>query len=144
MSRENVELVRKLQPGPGVDLAALFRDVQDAGLARTYARFFQPDCEYVLHWPGAEPATYRGLNGLRDAWLDWLTPWANYRTEIEELVDLGDSVVVLVLDYARREPRAPEIRQMAAAVWTVSEGRIARAEFYLERDEALKAVGLAR
>jgi ketosteroid isomerase-like protein len=33
---------------------------------------------------------------------------------------------------------------MAAAVWTVSEGRIARAEFYLERDEALKAVGLAQ
>jgi ketosteroid isomerase-like protein len=85
----------------------------------------------------------RGLHGLRAGWLDWLAPWASYRAEIEELIDLGDRVVSVLCDYARREPDAPEVALKSAAVWTVRDGRIVRAEFYTGgRDEALKAAGL--
>jgi ketosteroid isomerase-like protein len=93
--------------------------------------------------PGAEPARYTGLDGLRTGWLDWMEPWASYRSNVEELIDLGDSVVVLVRDYGRRDPDAPEIEQIGGAIWTVRDGKIARVEFYARRDEALAGAGLA-
>lgn len=144
MSQANVELVRLLQPGPDVDVVALFRDDDAAGdLAEKFAAgFFHPDCECVLHYPGAEPAIYRGLEGTRTVWRDWLAPWATYRSEAEDLIDAGDRVVVLVRDYGRREPEGPEVEMVAAAVWVVTEGKIARADFYTSRAEALQAAGL--
>ena len=144
MSQENVEIVRLLQPGADVDLVALFRDDDAAGdLAKMFASFFHPDCECVLHYPGTEPVIYRGLEGTRTVWRDWLAPWASYRSNIEDLIDAGDRVVVLVRDYGRREPGVPEVAMIAAAVWTVRERKIARADFYTSRVEALEAVGLA-
>jgi hypothetical protein len=35
-----------------------------------------------------------------------------------------------------------EVRLFGAAVWTVRDGRIARAWFYVDRNDALNAVGL--
>jgi hypothetical protein len=143
VSQENLELVRRLQPRPDADLVAVFHDERTAGdFDRLFAAFFHPDCECVLNLPGAEPAVYVGLEGWRKGWGDWLAPWVSYRSEIEELFDVGERVVVLVRDYARREPGAPEIGQIAAAVWTARDAKVARAEFYAHRSEALKAVGL--
>jgi ketosteroid isomerase-like protein len=97
----------------------------------------------VKHFPGAEPETTEGLHGLRAGWLDWLAPWASYRTEIEEMIDLGDHVVSVICDSGRREADAPEVALKSAVVWTVRDGRIIRAEFYTGgRAEALEAVGL--
>jgi ketosteroid isomerase-like protein len=98
----------------------------------------------VWHFPGAAPETYPGQDGLRAAWRDWLAPWASYRSEIEELIDVEEHVVAVVRDYGRREPDAPEVGLQAAAVWTVRDGRVVRAEFYPSgRAEALVSVGLA-
>jgi ketosteroid isomerase-like protein len=144
MSEENVELVCSALPRPGTDLIAMFKDNSDSGELMRMGRVLGPDFVSVKHFPGAEPDVARGLHGLRAGWLDWLAPWASYRAEIEELIDLGDRVVSVLCDYARREPDAPEVALKSAAVWTVSEGRIVRAEFYTGgRDEALKAAGLA-
>ena len=144
MSQENVELVRSVLPGPDADLIALFNDDSASGeLMQTIGRVLDPDFVSVKHVPGAEPETAPGLHGLRAGWLDWLAPWASYRTETEEVLDLGDRVVSVLCDYARREPDAPEVALKSAAVWTVRDGRIVRAEFYTGgREEALKAVGL--
>ena len=131
-------------PGPDTDMVALFNDDSASGeLMQTWTPLLDPGVVSVAHMPGAEPATYHGLHGLRAQWLDWLSPWASYRTEIEELIDLGDCVVAVVHDYGRREPDAPEVDLMAAAVWTVRDGRIVRAEFYADRAEGLASAGLA-
>jgi ketosteroid isomerase-like protein len=145
MSQENVELVRAALPRPDRDLIELFSDDSAGGeLVKEMQPLLHPDFVSVKHFPGAEPGISHGLRGLRAGWLDWLAPWASYRAEIEELIDLGDRVVSVICDYARREPGAPEIPLKSAAVWTVSDGRIVRAEFYPGgRDEALAAAGLA-
>jgi ketosteroid isomerase-like protein len=65
-----------------------------------------------------------------------------YRAEVQEAVDLGDRVLVLVRDYARRRGSEAEPESNDAAVWTVRDGKVARAEFYPDRDEALRAVGM--
>jgi ketosteroid isomerase-like protein len=101
-----------------------------------------PDFTCVQSWIGAEPTTYSGVDGLREAWLDWLAPWATYRSEIQDMIDCGEQVLVLVLDFGRREGSPDEIKGFGSAVWTVRDAKIAQVQFYPERDQALKAVGL--
>jgi len=85
---------------------------------------------------------HRGLEGLRAVWLEWLEPWESYRVEIEELIDAGTDVIVLTRDYGRRPGMTAEVSILAAAVWTMQEGKVARANFYPDRAAALEAAGL--
>lgn len=146
MSQENVELIRSLQPRPEANLVELFTDdLANARMADALVHLLDPAFVCFIHFPGdAEPASYSGLDGLRQGWLDWLGPWTTYRTEIEELIDLGERVVAIIRDYARSEPDAPEVDIRAATIWTVRDGRVHRVDFYAGgRAEALASVGLA-
>jgi SnoaL-like protein len=145
VSAENVELIRSLQPRPEADLVALFADdAATARMAEALGHLLDPGFVSVFHFPGARPASYAGLDGMRSGWLDWLAPWASYRTEIERLIDLGECVVTVVRDYARHEPRAPEVDFLGATIWTVRDGRVIRVDFYAGgRAEGLASVGLA-
>jgi ketosteroid isomerase-like protein len=143
MSRENVEVVKGLQPGPDVDVAALFRDDSLARAAiEAVGPAFTDDLECLSAVPGQQGRRYRGLEGLRNLWLDWLEPWESYRTETEELIDAGHQVVVFVRDYGRRRGMTAEVPVIGAAVWTVREGKVARIAFYPDRTAALEAAGL--
>jgi hypothetical protein len=54
VSRENVELIRSLLPGPEVDLVALFDEDSASGvLMQTLAPLLDPDFVSVAHFPGA-------------------------------------------------------------------------------------------
>jgi ketosteroid isomerase-like protein len=142
MSRENVEIVRRIQPGPEVDLVAVFReDSAFEAFVEAVQPLFHPDFEVVIV-SSLQSDRHAGLRGLRAAWLDWLEGWDSYRVEVEELLDAGDDVVVLVRDYARRAEMETEVAQRGASIWTVREGTIARAAFYPTRMEALEAAGL--
>lgn len=129
MSQQNVELVRSMLPRPDTDMVALFNDDSvDGELMQTWAPLLGPEFVSIKHIPGMEPTTSQGLQGMRAGWLDWLAPWASYRTEIEETIGLGGHIVTMLCDYARREPDAPEVALKSATVWTVRDGRIVRAE----------------
>lgn len=143
MSQENVELVRKLQPAPDVDMAELFRnDDMWSALADAVAPFFHPDVESVAPGvPGTEKV-HVGLDGLRAAWLEWVEPWLTYRTEIKQALDAGDRVMLLTHDDGRCEGVVQEVKVDGSAVWTISDGKIARADFFPNRSEAFKAAGL--
>jgi len=145
MSQANAEFVESLQPSPDTDLVALFRDEEGAALIEALGPFFHEDCEIVAPtFVAGEGVRFVGLDGLRAAWLDWLEPWESYRVEIEDVIDAGDNVVVLPRDYGRRPGMNVEVSVGGAAVWTVRAGKVSRVAFYLNRTEALKAVGLQR
>ena len=72
-----------------------------------------------------------------------MEPWLTYRTEIEQALDAGDRVLMLVQDYGRREEGAEEVKVDGSGAWTISDGKIVRAEFFAYRSEAFKAAGLA-
>jgi ketosteroid isomerase-like protein len=138
-----VELIVSLQPAQDVDIAQLFRDGAIVkALATTLAPMLHSDFEAVVVGPLRGETTYRGFDGLRELWLDWLSPWEAYRTELEEARDLGDRVLLLVRDFGRREGSAQEVVVSGSAVWTFRDGKIARAEFHGDRTTALKAAGL--
>ena len=143
MSRENVELVKALYLHPDTDVCALFRDED------TFARMFEAlgplltdDFESVMVFPG-ETRTYAGLEGFRKNWLDWLEPWATYRTSIDELIDAGDRVLLLLRDRGRRQDMDAEVELVGASIATFRDGKLARWEDYADRGKALEAVGMA-
>jgi ketosteroid isomerase-like protein len=143
MSQANVDLVLALQPAPDVDLVPRVRDeAVSAAWREAFAPYFHADFECAHRLLGAE-RTYTGIDGLRESWRDWLAPWASYRVEVEEAIDCGDRVLMLVYDFGRREAGAPEVKSRNAAIWTVGDGKVARAEFYADRALALTDVGLA-
>jgi hypothetical protein len=143
MSRENVELVKALFPPPGTDICALFRDEDAfARMLEALGPILTDDFESTAVFPG-ETRTYAGPEGLRKIWLDWLEPWATYRTSIDEVIEVGDRVVLLLRDHGRREDMDAEVEIIGASIATIREGKLARWEDYTRRADALEAAGLA-
>lgn len=143
MSQANVELVLAFRDPPDVDLVRVLRD-DDLWAAKTVllASLFHPDFEYVVAGlPGGEEIA-TGIDGVRAGFLDWMTPWATYRSEVEEAIDLGDRVLLLVRNFGRLKGSTEEVTITSANIWTVRDSKIARAEFFTTRDDALKAAGL--
>jgi ketosteroid isomerase-like protein len=82
------------------------------------------------------------VEGFREMWLDWLQPWATYHVHVDEVIDAGDRVVVLVRDRARRHDVDAEVELISGSVWEVRDARIVRVEFCGDRAEALETAGL--
>jgi ketosteroid isomerase-like protein len=123
-------------------MAQLFRnDEMWVAFTAAMASVFRRDFECVVA-TSMGVTTYGGLGGLREAWLHWLKPWATYRTEVEEIAHLPPRVLVLYRNFGRLEGSTEEVRTDNAAVWTFGNGKLARAEFYADRTEAVKAVGM--
>ncbi|HEV7585676.1 MAG TPA: nuclear transport factor 2 family protein [Solirubrobacteraceae bacterium] len=127
MSQENVELVLRAYPAPGVNVAALVRD--DRRWARwigELAPLFAPDVESV--WPGfpGGARTFTGIDGMRAALLDWTIRWATYRSEVDEAIDCGESVALIAPSFGRQPGSTREMRLEGANLWTVRHGRIVR------------------
>jgi ketosteroid isomerase-like protein len=146
VSRENVELVRSVHPPSGTDLLSLFSEEMEAsGVLRGMSALVTPDFEAIGGdlSGGGITAGGRGIEGLWAAWRDWLRPWGTYWTEVDDFIDAGDErVVVLTRDHGRLRGSDSEVEAVGASVWTLREAKIVRIEFYLNRNEALKAVGL--
>jgi ketosteroid isomerase-like protein len=143
MSQENVEVVLGLQLAPDdVDFAQRVRDDDMwTRWVETATPAFHSDFETIANVFGTK-TVHTGMEGFRAFWLDWLAPWASYRVEIEQAIDCGDRVLVLVCDFGRREGSTQEIAGNNASVWTVHDGQVARIELYPEQADALQAVGL--
>jgi hypothetical protein len=141
MSQENVEIVRALIPPPDADLVPILRDDKLFEAAtEALASMLQPELEAIAVWQGG--TTYSGVQGFRKMWLDWLQPYVAYYTQVDEIIDAGDRVVVLVRDRARLSDTDYEVDLMAGSVWELREGRIVRVQFCANREQALEAAGL--
>jgi hypothetical protein len=117
MSQENLEIVRQLLgPFEQGDIAPLFRDEAiSASITAATAPFLTADFQCVFVRDDAGRVAYGGLDGLRAAWLDWLSPWDSYRAEIEEVIDAHEGrVLVLTRDYAC--PRGTDAEVNSAAL----------------------------
>jgi ketosteroid isomerase-like protein len=143
MSQENVEVIRRLLPRPDVDIAQALRDDDVWAVAsQAWAAVTHPGFETTIEVP-SQSSTYAGLDGLREAWLDWVAPWESYYTEIEKLIDAGDAVVGIVRDRARRKGVDAEVDLLGSNVSVFRDGKILRIGFYARRAAALEAAGLS-
>jgi uncharacterized protein len=131
MSRENVEIVRT---------------VLAAGDAGDWERAFSlADPEIVLDATRNvfNPATYTGIDGLRE-WLAAVQDvWREVRVESAEFIEAGERVVVIGRLVGTGKGSGIAVEQPNGQVWTVRGGRVVRLEIgYTDRAEVLEAVGL--
>jgi ketosteroid isomerase-like protein len=142
MSQENVEIVKILQPS-NIELVAatsqenVFGGLPDMLFASDLESSFTADDGQTRLGP------FYGVGGLAAAWRDWLEPWETYEIRAEEFLDAGDRVVAFVQVRGRTHRDGVAVEHAPAAVWTLLDGKVSAIEFYLDRGEALKAVGLA-
>ena len=101
-----------------------------------------PDLEIAMVGPGGFTGVFHGIDGFREAWDDWLRPFDRYAVEIEELRVRGKHLVALARHEATPKGTEATVEGTAAAVMTLRDGRLARIEFNLDRDAALRAAGL--
>ena len=138
MSQENVEIVRRVY-ALGADAAGIVRGDYDD----VFRDYFDPDYELVppLAYPDTE-SSYRGVEGLRRWFGEMDEIWDDFRTEPERFFDAGARVVVFARVTGAAKGSGPTVAISSAHVLTVRDGRITRTEIFLNRAEALEAVGL--
>ena len=132
MSEENVEIARKLSD-------ALNR--RDTEAVLPYA-----DPEIELHSAiigGAEGNTYRGHDGVRQWMAESDAAFAELRSDVDELRDLGDDVLTIGRVYARGRESGVEIDSPMAWLTTFRHGKIVLSRGYLDVQQALEAAGLS-
>jgi hypothetical protein len=124
MSPENIDIVHGLIPPPETDIAALLRDDDLFEQLRVAVEpFVDPQAESIAVWQGGAARTYVGIDGFRRLWLDWLEPWTAYHASVEETIDLGDRVLVLNRDRARRDETDAEFELQSGSLWELRDGR---------------------
>jgi ketosteroid isomerase-like protein len=137
----NADLIQALLPPPEVDLAHVVRD-EEAFRATVAAagEILDPELESTAHWLGGG-RSYRGVDGFRRMWLDWLEPWATYHVQLEGILEEGDRVAVLIRDRGRHHDSGAEVELLAGSVWTVRAGKITRVDLYANREDLFEASG---
>ena len=150
MSEENIETAKRLYPGE-LDVAGLLADPDVARAA--LEPFLHPEFEMVrtvreiltageVRDESLRPTT-RGVDGFIAAWTDWLSAWETWLAKPSEFIDVdGERVLVLLDVRARSKTHQVEIPLDGANLLTFRDGKLARLEIYLTRDEALEAAGL--
>jgi ketosteroid isomerase-like protein len=132
MSQENVEVVRDA-----------LRAFAEGGFDAT-DEFWDAD----INWRAIEgaPDDVGEMNGperLRRYLDELLEIFDNVTLVPEELLDLGDDRVVAVLHLAgRAKVSGVETELRFAVVCTLRDGKIVRGREYIDREQALEAVGL--
>jgi ketosteroid isomerase-like protein len=128
MSQENVRLVERA-------IAAI-----NAREIEGYLACCTEDVELLLPLAGAE---YLGAVGIRRFFTDIEDIGPDFRIEVQRVQAIGDSNALALLRI-RATGRASGIVTGAesANVYDFIDGKISRVRIFLDRDEALKAVGL--
>jgi ketosteroid isomerase-like protein len=134
MSAENLEAIRRVY-------AAMARG--DFWAAR---EVFDP--EIVWEWSSSlsgltGTGAYHGIEGVEAATRDFLKAWDWYRQEAEELIEIGDDVLVITGTHARMKGSEREVEGKAAELWTFRGGKVIRHKSYDSPAEAFAAAEFA-
>jgi uncharacterized protein len=134
VSQENVQIVREL-------LDAFARGDHEIAFG-----YYDPEIEWDAtdsHLVPDLAGMYRGHEGVRAYWRQWLTAWKGIRFEIADLVDAGDQVVAMIENQHQTGRHSGIETEMPAyaLVFTLRDGKVVRWKQYLDPAAALEAVG---
>ena len=123
---------------------------------KAYSAFNQGDLAGVLSWfpPDAvyrdaihqavegEAGAFRGHDGIRRWWRDLHDHYEDINTEVLEVRDLGEHVVVVFVVRGRGKGSGIALDTRLAQVVKMRQGKVIEMRDYFSLEEALKAVGL--
>jgi ketosteroid isomerase-like protein len=139
VSEENVDLVRRLY----AELASegSTREFEQRLIDDTLSRFLDPGVEWVPVTDSLLAVdSYRGFDGVRRFWGEFLSTWESYRVEPLRFYDAGDQVAVVVHIVGRTH--GLEVAQTRSSLLTVRDGRVVRVQSFADAEGAREAAGL--
>jgi ketosteroid isomerase-like protein len=143
MSREAVELVRRLYEDDGPFALPLSPEEERVLLDRMFSEYYVEQVEVRMppDYPEGEQLLY-GRQGMSRLLAMLRDSWTVFRFETERFIDAGERVAVLIRVVAEGGVSGLHTERRTAHVWTVRDGRLASIQIYRDRDEALDALGL--
>ena len=133
MSQENVEVVRSMYRS--------FNTLAAGGDIEAYVReMWDPDCEYQ---PVEEQEPIRGHEALVRWHERWFEAWSEFHADVDELIPREQVVMAAINVRGVGAESSTEVSQRMFNVCECRNGKILRMQEYLERDDALEAVGLS-
>jgi ketosteroid isomerase-like protein len=143
MSQENVEIVRRLYAEEGPFALPLSPDGERALLDRLFREFYDERLEVRMpaDYPEGEQVL-RGRQGMAGLLAMLRETWTEFRFEPERFIDAGDRVAVFVRVVAEGGASGVATDRKTAHIWIVRDGRLSSIQIYLNRSQALEALGL--
>jgi ketosteroid isomerase-like protein len=139
VAEENVELVRRLYAELGREGSS--RDFERRLTDEALSRFLDPRIEWVAVTDSLLAVdTYRGFEGVRRFWGEFVSTWDSYRVEPLRFDHAGDLVAVVVHIVGRTHEL--EVEETRSSLLTVRDGRIVRVQSFADPEGARAAAGL--
>ena len=130
MSQDNVDVVRHIYAAWGEQGSPVPSGLLD------------PDIEWVNSPDAVEPGTRRGIDAFGAAAESVEQTFADATVDIDEMLDLGDRVVVLATLRGRGRGSGADVERRQGYVWTIRDGKAVRFEWFNDPDRALRAAGI--
>ena len=131
MSRENLEIV--------LDGYARY----NAGERTPQLWFRHPDAEYHVARDDPDSAVHRGIDAIRRQFASWEEAYPDLRVEVLDARANGDQVFLWVRFVGHGAISGIPLEMELAHLYTMRDGKATKAVEYMDRDEALEAVGLS-
>jgi ketosteroid isomerase-like protein len=139
VSQENVELVRRLYAELASEGSS--RDFERRLTDEALGRFVDPRIEWLPVTDSLLAVdSYRGFEGVRRFWGEFVSAWESYRVEPLRFDDAGDLVAVVVRIVGRTHEL--EVDETRSSLLTVHDGRVVRVESFADPEGARAAAGL--
>ena len=139
VSKENVELARRLYAELASEGSS--REFEQRLTDETLSRYLDPGIEWV---PVAHSLlaveSYRGFDGVRRFWGEFLSTWESYKVEPLSFYDAGDQVAVVV--HIVGWTHELEVDETRSSLLTLRDGRVVRVQSFADPEGAREAAGL--
>lgn len=130
MSQENLEIIRKIA------------EAFNAGGLDAVRQYYDPEIEWHEEPSFPEAGVYRGIDEVLAYTGQFIAEFEDLRYETEELTAAGDHVVANLRITGTGKTSGAGFEQSAWWAFTFRDGRVVQVFAYLDKDAALKAVGL--
>jgi ketosteroid isomerase-like protein len=106
-----------------------------------------PDFEFfpaILTGVEGQGSSVRGAEGIRQFFSDLDEPWASFRIDVDEYREIGEQVVCVTRLRAKGRGSGVELDQSVAMALWFRDGKLARAQSFLDLEAAIEAAGQER
>jgi ketosteroid isomerase-like protein len=112
----------------------------NSGDRRWVLEHMAEDVEWITPEDDPDPGTYHGLEGIEQYWSQWRAAVGQLNFRIEEIMDAGDSVVVVARRQGRGEHSGLEVSDRVIQVYEFEGEKCRRVREYYDRDAALGSI----
>ena len=102
----------------------------------------EAEVELIGGFEGVMGQSFHGEEGVRRFCQEWFTAFKTMTVEVEKFLDAGERILILTRLKATGTGSDVPVELLGAAIYSFRDSKIARIDFYYDRDQALEAAGL--